>query len=840
MAEKNSGEVNEKQLFHGTSNTPPEKVYCSEQGFDFRFAATGMWGTGAYFAVNASYSDSYAYSVTSAQKQMLLAVVLTGDAIESQPDKKLTKPPLKKAVMGSTFKDERYDSVTGTTKGSKIYVVYDHDKAYPCYLITYKLKSTKEDPESKRASEPKRYLYSKRQAKGVISAECYIRIAMAEYLDEDGTAENIRDYDSKQDAIVPKVEPNCPVHCKNRLEVFCNICRVPICHDCALWGKHQGHRFAPLADSAGSWNTVSKKQCGGDIPNDMAAHSTKESMLAYLDGCGTRVTEAIEQVQQMITRVHAQWNNIEEEASQAIHDMFNRLGELAAAELQVLEDSKGRLEAQAEDIMTISEDIKAKSWSVDDKLAQHQMQFQIKPIPIPTSNLASEIIPSYTCVTLKIQNFQELRSCNLKVYSRPLRVDGLVWRLRVYPNGYGEGRGKYLSVFAELTSGNGTTINYQYCIEILHCGRSVHYRQYVSDFSDGGSWGYTKFYLLSKLEEEGIISDDTVVLKFGIRAPTYHLKSCQLAMHNQRLEGQLKSLRRKLRTMQQSLIMHKTEGLLDEEEKHPTITCSKPTPGQQPTLLTSPSPSLPHTTSVLEPLCSANGATNEPRSAAHNQVEIVVTTNKMDTTGTQGNNQPGDQLVRQESMVTRDGTPLSSVASFSWPLSSLRPLRRAKESIADTTIVEIPDCFDLTKPLTGYVPWRGVGSDTRCNISPDCFTTANRNGGSPLHTITGTVWPCGDDVIPVMSSHTEGSGMGDAESISPLCSFQLMHATSPQASMHDLTIPDDHSELKAGRSPTKGLLMGGMGRRPLRVTPDAPPLHPIDPSRIERQFCSTT
>eukprot|EP00731_Ephydatia_muelleri_P023323 Em0015g906a len=47
-------------------------------------------------ALNLSYApdklpDSYAYSVTSAQKQMLLAVVLTGDAIESQPDKKLTK-----------------------------------------------------------------------------------------------------------------------------------------------------------------------------------------------------------------------------------------------------------------------------------------------------------------------------------------------------------------------------------------------------------------------------------------------------------------------------------------------------------------------------------------------------------------------------------------------------------------------------------------------------------------------------------------------------------------------------------------------------------------------------
>ena len=138
MAEKNGGEVNEKELFHGTSKTPPEKIYRCEQGFDFRHAVNGMWGTGAYFALNASYSDSYAYHANSNQKQMFLALVLTGDAIESKPDKMLTKPPLKIPVEGSAFKDERYDSVTGTTRGSKIYVVYDHDKSYPSYLITYK------------------------------------------------------------------------------------------------------------------------------------------------------------------------------------------------------------------------------------------------------------------------------------------------------------------------------------------------------------------------------------------------------------------------------------------------------------------------------------------------------------------------------------------------------------------------------------------------------------------------------------------------------------------------------------------------------------------------------
>ena len=36
-----------------------------------------------------------------------------------------------------SFAGERYDSVSGQSGGSDIYMVYDHDKAYPAYLITY-------------------------------------------------------------------------------------------------------------------------------------------------------------------------------------------------------------------------------------------------------------------------------------------------------------------------------------------------------------------------------------------------------------------------------------------------------------------------------------------------------------------------------------------------------------------------------------------------------------------------------------------------------------------------------------------------------------------------------
>jgi hypothetical protein len=74
---KNSGTINEYKLFHGTRGTAPSLVYNGEVGFDMRFSNKGMWGTGIYFAVNASYSDGYA-SKEGNNKQFFLALVLTG------------------------------------------------------------------------------------------------------------------------------------------------------------------------------------------------------------------------------------------------------------------------------------------------------------------------------------------------------------------------------------------------------------------------------------------------------------------------------------------------------------------------------------------------------------------------------------------------------------------------------------------------------------------------------------------------------------------------------------------------------------------------------------------
>ena len=138
MEKKNVGNVREKWLFHGTRDTAPEQVYNSEHGFDFRYGGNGMWGSGAYFAEDASYSvNGYAHTLPDGNRQILLARVLTGDSVELQPTYSLRKPPAKPRGSGGHV-NESYDSVNGLVSNTRVYIVYDHDKAYPAYLITFK------------------------------------------------------------------------------------------------------------------------------------------------------------------------------------------------------------------------------------------------------------------------------------------------------------------------------------------------------------------------------------------------------------------------------------------------------------------------------------------------------------------------------------------------------------------------------------------------------------------------------------------------------------------------------------------------------------------------------
>ena len=120
--------ANEVILFHGTSGMNPEVI--ANDGIDFRFANGGMWGRAAYAAVNARYSNSYAYTgAGNGIKQMFVVSVALGNGEQRVHD----------STCGSIKKPgEGFQSVYGETGGSQVHMTYELYQVYPKYLITYR------------------------------------------------------------------------------------------------------------------------------------------------------------------------------------------------------------------------------------------------------------------------------------------------------------------------------------------------------------------------------------------------------------------------------------------------------------------------------------------------------------------------------------------------------------------------------------------------------------------------------------------------------------------------------------------------------------------------------
>jgi tripartite motif-containing protein 37 len=69
------------------------------------------------------------------------------------------------------------------------------------------------------------------------------------------------------------------------------------------------------------------------------------------------------------------------------------------------------------------------------------------------SDFVSELCPAYDTGVFHMKSFTKLQQKGDAVYSPPLDVNGLCWRLKIYPNGNGSVRKEYLSVFLELSAG---------------------------------------------------------------------------------------------------------------------------------------------------------------------------------------------------------------------------------------------------------------------------------------------------------------------------------------------------------------------------------------------------
>lgn len=426
--------------------------------------------------------------------------------------------------------------------------------------------------------------------------------AAAATANDDNEVSLISDFNNKDN--------KCDVHKAEKLSVYCLTCKKCICHQCALFGGHTSHSFKPLEEIY----EFHKEQ----IVEHIKVLKRRHAELASL----------VQEVERNIESVKSGKDERVREIRNAVELMVARLENLLKSKVITLMAQRNKLSQETEIMEQMIQDVemevrnKTKSDLIINNveiIQRCEMAANRKPMASfvtasssslttsATSNgfvsndFISEIVPQYDSSLFTIHTFSQSKHKADPIYSPPLNVNGLSWRLKVYPDGNGVVRGNYLSVFLELSAGLTETSKYEYRVEMLHQhskdpAKSI-VREFASDFEVGECWGYNRFFRLDLLASEGYlhVEKDTLVLRFQVRSPTFFQKCRDQQWYIQHLESsqqnfvyQLNEVRERLaielsRQQPSSSIMNNnglaannpTSSLKDSSAKHFSHTSNK-------------------------------------------------------------------------------------------------------------------------------------------------------------------------------------------------------------------------------------------------------------------------
>ncbi|CAH8672573.1 unnamed protein product [Schistosoma rodhaini] len=330
----------------------------------------------------------------------------------------------------------------------------------------------------------------------------------------------------------------CELH-NERLSVFCTTCGYAICHQCALFdNNHEQHSFRPLDDVYDEH----VKQIKNEMDQFKRRHLELISLLQDVE----KNVQAVKQAKEERVR----------ELRNAVELMVARLDSQLKSKLVTLMSQRSQLFQEIESLENLLHDVQ---YAVDvakpSEMVERSSEIlallsdvHCKPMasfvsaPVP-ADFVSEIVPPYESSTFTLQPYSIMKQRADPVYSQPLHVGGLSWRLKVYPDGNGVVRGNYLSVFLELSAGLLEASKYEYRVEMVHQqsrdpSRNI-VREFASHFEVGECWGYNRFFRLDLLVNEGYLNSETdsILLKFQVRAPTYFQKCRDQNWHILQLEA---------------------------------------------------------------------------------------------------------------------------------------------------------------------------------------------------------------------------------------------------------------------------------------------------------------
>ncbi|GJD07676.1 E3 ubiquitin-protein ligase TRIM37 [Galdieria sulphuraria] len=246
-------------------------------------------------------------------------------------------------------------------------------------------------------------------------------------------------------------------------DITCNLC---ICAECAMFTEeHRLHKFDKL---------------------DSVYSKRAERIRTESDGLKSRAENLRKIVDKFESEIQ-KLNSVREQRMEELFDVFEqfktRIDKQISVKMTSLVNKKNALEEEIYLLESMYQEVERQLnrtpkpilISKAEELAAALSEVHRRPVEqfsistVDDSDVVSEVVPPFMKGILKIENYANIvhsKSAEV-ILSQPLTMNGLVWRLKVYPLGNGDARGTFLSVFLELVSGPTEPAKYDYKVELV-------------------------------------------------------------------------------------------------------------------------------------------------------------------------------------------------------------------------------------------------------------------------------------------------------------------------------------------------------------------------------------
>ena len=332
----------------------------------------------------------------------------------------------------------------------------------------------------------------------------------------------------------------CPKHEIQNL-YYCSECEMPLCSDCyMLEDKHKKHKIKKIDEVYKSHLELIKTEKEGlDIEENTLRKYLKDINEKIIE-IGNTKYKKIKEIEEFFKNIRNQIQTQNQELitnllekKQDIEEKLNEIQKyMKDFSYQIKNSSKNEIISQSSNLIKTLKDIKLKILTENSDINKFPNNFSL--------DIQNPLVPKYETGVFEIDNFGDINSDKV-MYSPEMRIGGLLWKMKLYPKGNQTSKGEYISVFLELQSGLKEPSKYYYILEMVNFkNRRNYFMEYSSNFINGECWGYSKFYKIDKLKEDGFLKENgDLILKVHIRPESFEQLSRDLKGYIEVLEKKI-------------------------------------------------------------------------------------------------------------------------------------------------------------------------------------------------------------------------------------------------------------------------------------------------------------